>query len=153
MHVSKCSIMHRFSKSHGSSFRCRLGHKSGAKWRSRYVYAVPKCFIEVINRQRYTCIRLQHKKHVSLCSKCSIMHRFSRSHGSSFRCRFGHKSGPYGDPDMFMQCHKVSLRLSKDDINRFSVSNIKCMCPCAQNIRLCTIVRGRTDPHFGAVWS
>ena len=61
--------------------------------------------------------------------------------------------GPNGAPDMFMQCHKVSLRLSKDDINRFSVSNIKCMCPCAQNIRLCTIVRGRTDPHFGAVLS
>ena len=27
------------------------------------------------------------------------------------------------------------------------------MCPCAQNVQLCIIVRGRTDPQFGAVWS
>ena len=116
---------------------------------------------------------------VSLWSKCSIIHHFYRSHGSSFRCRFGHKSGPNGAPnyapffevaqililvpfghksgpngapDMFVQCEDGSLRSLKESVGRFLASNIKCMCHCAQNDQLCTIFRGRTDPHFGAVF-
>ena len=59
--------------------------------------------------------------------------------------------GPNGDPDMFMQCQNVSLRLSIDSVTRVYVFNIKSMCPCAQNVQLCTVFRGRTDPHLGAV--
>jgi hypothetical protein len=46
--------------------------------------AVRRCVIEVIKGQRWPFSCLQHKMHVSLCSKLSIMHHFSRSHGSSF---------------------------------------------------------------------
>jgi len=38
-----------------------------------------------------------------------------------------------------------------DSVTHVYVFNIKSMCPCAQNVQLCTVLRGRTDPHLGAV--
>jgi hypothetical protein len=41
---------------------------------------------------------------------------------------------------MFVQCHDVSLRLSKDGDNYFLAFNIKFMCPRPQKVQLCTIL-------------
>jgi|AntAceMinimDraft_1070359.scaffolds.fasta_scaffold120738_1 hypothetical protein len=41
---------------------------------------------------------------------------------------------------MFVQCHDVSLRLSKDGDNYFLAFKIKFMCPRPQKVQLCTIL-------------
>jgi len=63
----------------------------------------------------------------------------------------GHKSRENGTPDMFIQCHVVLLRLSKDIVKRFPACNINFVNICAQNVQLCTIFKGRMDPQFGTV--
>jgi hypothetical protein len=76
-------IMHHFLRSHRSSFWYRLVINRG-QMALQILCAVRRCVIEVIKGQRWPFSCLQHKMHVSLCSKLSIMHHFSRSHGSSF---------------------------------------------------------------------
>ena len=122
----------------------------GAKWRSKLVCAMPRCVIKVIQGQRLSFSRLRYKNLAFSCSKGSNKHHFS-GYASSFPRLFGHYSGRNNAENMCVQCHDVSLRLSKGSVNLFLACNIQIKSSRTQKDQLCTIFQAHADPHFGAV--
>ena len=79
------------------------------------------------------------------------MHHFSRSHASTFTNRFVHISDRNDATPMHVHCHDVSWRFSNYCDNCYLASDVKCRCPRAQKLQLCTNFRGRTDRHLRGV--
>ena len=79
------------------------------------------------------------------------MHHFSRSHASTFTNRFVHISDRNDAAPMHVHCHDVSWRFSNYCDNCYLASDVKCRCPRAQKLQLCTNFRGRTDRHLRGV--
>jgi hypothetical protein len=133
------------------------------KWRSKYVCATLQCghqgsprtllttFLPPIKKSQFFC--LQYKLHESSCSKASIMHQFSRSHGSSFARRFGPYSRPNGGSTTFVRRYIVSSRYSKDSVNHLLASDKKIMRFRAQKVQLCTIFEVARIVICAACWS
>jgi hypothetical protein len=112
----------------------------GAKWRFKYVCATQRCVIKVFQGQRLIFTRLRYKKIAFSCSKGSNKHHFS-GYASSFPRLFGHYSGRNNVANMFVQCHDVSLRLSKGSVNLFLACNIQIKSSRTQKDQLCIIFK------------
>ena len=100
---------------------------------------MPRCVIKVIQGQRLSFSRLRYKNLAFSCSKGSNKHHFS-GYASSFPRLFGHYPGRNNAANMFVQCHDVSLRLSKGSVNRFLACNIQIKSSRTQKDLLCTIL-------------
>jgi len=109
--------MHLFSSSHGSSFRCRLGHNPGRNGAENMCVQcqdlILSFFKDSVNHFEASDIKFMRSR-----SKGSNKHHFS-GYASSFPRLFGHYSGRNGAANMFVQRHNVSLRLSKGSYNHF----------------------------------